>query len=188
MSFILEDKFENIDFTVAEFTKGEYESCIFYNCNFLKVNLSESKFIDCTFINCNSSMADTSISNFQDAKFIDCKMLGIRFDTCSDFGLSFSFNNCILNDSSFYKLKIESTIFDNCQLKSVDFTAANLSKSIFNNCDFANSIIKNTNLEKADLSTSFNFNIDPEINKIKKAKFSSFNLIGLLAKYQIIIN
>ena len=42
-----------------------------------------------------------------------------------------------------------------------------------------------TNLSGADFSTAFNFDIDPEANTIKKAKFSSYGLQGLLTKYNL---
>ncbi|HUZ61183.1 MAG TPA: hypothetical protein VMU83_20575 [Hanamia sp.] len=35
-----------------------------------------------------------------------------------------------------------------------------------------------TNLEKADFRSAFNYSIDPELNEIKKAKFSSDELSG----------
>ena len=44
---------------------------------------------------------------------------------------------------------------------------------------------ENSILEKADLRTSRNYLIDPELNKIKKAKFSIHGIAGLLAKYDI---
>jgi len=44
-----------------------------------------------------------------------------------------------------------------------------------------------TNIEKADFLTSENFIIDPEINKIKAARFSKENISGLLYKYKIFI-
>jgi hypothetical protein len=40
-------------------------------------------------------------------------------------------------------------------------------------------------LEKADLRTSFNYLIDPEVNKMRKAKFSIDGLPGLLGKYEL---
>jgi len=46
-------------------------------------------------------------------------------------------------------------------------------------------VFENTILEKVDFSTSFNYSIDPEMNKIKKAKFSLPEVIGLLNKYDI---
>ena len=55
----------------------------------------------------------------------------------------------------------------------------------FINCDFSGAVFENTILEKADLRTAINYSIDPEINRLKKAKFSMPGLIGLLDKYDI---
>jgi uncharacterized protein YjbI with pentapeptide repeats len=56
---------------------------------------------------------------------------------------------------------------------------------VFDNCDFRGAIFDHTNIEKADLRTSYNYSIDPEINRIKKAKFSILGVSGLLNKYDI---
>jgi hypothetical protein len=40
-------------------------------------------------------------------------------------------------------------------------------------------------MEKADFRSAFNYSINPEINRIKKAKFSLTGLQGLLGKYDI---
>jgi hypothetical protein len=47
---------------------------------------------------------------------------------------------------------------------------------------------ENTIIEKADLRTSYNYSIDPENNRIKKAKFSLAQIAGLLDKYNIEID
>jgi hypothetical protein len=41
------------------------------------------------------------------------------------------------------------------------------------------------NLEKTDFRSSFNYSIDPEVNRIKKAKFDRAGLAGLLDKYDL---
>jgi uncharacterized protein YjbI with pentapeptide repeats len=46
-------------------------------------------------------------------------------------------------------------------------------------------IFDHTILEKADLRTAYHYSIHPDINRIKKAKFSMANIIGLLDKYDI---
>jgi hypothetical protein len=46
-------------------------------------------------------------------------------------------------------------------------------------------VFDNTVLEKADFSTAFNYALDPANNKIKKAKFTTSGLYGLLSKYDI---
>jgi uncharacterized protein YjbI with pentapeptide repeats len=60
-----------------------------------------------------------------------------------------------------------------------------MSGALFENCDLERATFEKTILEKADMSTSFNYSIDPERNMIKKAKFSRNGLAGLLEKYDI---
>lgn len=166
-------------------TKGEYESCIFNSCNFAEGDLSGFKFADCTFNNCNFSLAALNNTAFQDITFKDCKMLGLRFDTCDKFGLSFSFDGCQLNHSSFYKTKIKKTVFSNSLLHGADFAEADLTGVVFDNCDLAQAAFDRTTLEQADFRTAYNYSIDPEINRIRKARFSLSGLPGLLSKYNI---
>jgi len=114
-------------------------------------------------------------------------MLGMRFDLCNPFLLSFSFDNCQLDHSSFYGTKIKKTRFKSSKLSEVDFTGCELSESVFQDCDLDRAIFENTHLEKADLRSAFNYSIDPEKNRIRKAKFSVQGVAGLLDKFDIII-
>ena len=82
---------------------------------------------------------------------------------------------------------MKNTQFIDCILKEANFTETDLTKSVFRICDLSNTIFDRTNLSNADLLTSYNFSIDPELNKLKKAKFSYQSLSGLLYKYDIII-
>ncbi len=164
--------------------KGEYENCSFNSCN----DFSEFKFIDCTFNSCNFSLVKLYQTVFRDVVFKDCKMLGLRFDTCNGFGLSFSFDGCQLNHSSFYKTKIKKTIFKNSHLQESDFSEADLTGAVFDDCNLTQAVFFHTILEKADFRTSYNYSIDPEINRIKKAKFSIWGIPGLLDKYDIEID
>jgi len=168
-------------------TQGEYENCIFNSCSFADNYLSNFKFIDCIFDSCNLSLAKLYKTTFRDVEFIDCKMLGLRFDTCNEFGLSFLFVGCQLNHSSFYRAKIKKTIFKNSQLQETDFTEADLTGSVFDNCNLAHAIFDHSILEKADFRTAYNYSIEPELNKIKKAKFALSGVAGLLDKFDIYI-
>ena len=168
-------------------TKGEYENCIFTNCNFEETNLNDIKFMDCNFQDCNWSLVQLNGTVLREVKFKDCKMLGLQFETCNDFGLLFSFENCQLNHSTFFQMNIKKTIFRNCQLREIDFSESNLSNVIFDNCDLAQAIFINTVLDKADFRTAYNYSIDPESNRLKKAKFSILGISGLLDKYDLII-
>jgi len=132
-------------------------------------------------------MAKINNTSFKGVKFTNCKLLGLNFNDCDNFLLMMYFDNCQLNLSSFYKLELKNIEFKNCDLQEVDFTETNLISSKFENCNLNRAIFSSTNMEKADLSTSYNYSIDPEINKIKKTKFSPIGALGLLDKYDIII-
>jgi len=185
MENFYDQTFDKVDLKTNPLQKGEYESCTFKNCDLSEADLADTRFIECTFINCNLSLAKFKKTSFQDAKFKDCKMLGLRFEHCEPFNLSLGFDNCQLNHSSFYQVKLKKTAFKNCQLQESDFTESDLSGAILDNCDIARSTFENTILERADLRTAYNYSIDPESNRIKKARFSLQGLPGLLGKYDI---
>lgn len=187
-AFIADSTFDKDAFKDKTVTKAEYENCRFLNCDFSNGNLSDFKFTDCEFSGCNLSLAKLVDTVFRDILFKDCKMLGLHFDTCSEFALSFRFENCILNHSSFYKTKIKRTTFRKTQLQEVDFSECDLTESLFDECDLTGASFENTLLEKADFRTAFNYSIDPEMNRIKKARFSVYGLPGLLGKYNIEID
>jgi len=115
-------------------------------------------------------------------------MLGLLFESCNEFGLSFQFENCTLNHASFYGTKIRKTKFKSTQLHEVDFTTSDLSYAVFDDCDLSGSTFEKTILEHADFRTAIHYSIDPEINYITKAKFSIFGIPGLLEKYDIVID
>jgi fluoroquinolone resistance protein len=182
-----DEKFEGIDFTINKFSAGDYENCRFINCNFAEANLSKITFIDCVFDTCNLSAANINVTSFQETSFINCKMMGLRFEDCNQFLFTVSFTGCLLNLCTFYKVKIKNTRFINCSMQEVDFTEADLTAAELDNCNLLQAVFDNTILDKADLRTAINFSIDPERNKLKKAKFSATALSGLLHKYDLII-
>jgi len=112
-------------------------------------------------------------------------MIGLQFENCNGFGLSIEFVDCTLNHSSFYQNNLKKTCFTNCQLQEVEFSGSDIQESKFDNCDLTRAIFRNSNLERADFRAAFNYSIDPEHNKMKKALFSQGGLSGLLDKYDI---
>jgi fluoroquinolone resistance protein len=187
-TYIVSQIFDHIDYKANPLSKGEYENCNFKSCDFSNSDLSEIVFDACEFSACNLSLVKISKTAFREVKFRDCKMLGLRFDTCNEFGLSFSFDNCSLNHSTFYQAKLRMTIFKNCQLHEIEFTESDMTGSTYDKCDLMGAKFENTIIEKADFRTSYNYSIDPESNRIKKAKFSLTGVPGLLFKYDIEID
>lgn len=181
----IEETIENKDFSNQSIASHIYECCTFKNCDFSNADLSECKFIETEFIGCNFSNANITQASFQDVKCTQCKMLGLQFDKCNAFSFTIHFDHCQLNHSSFYQMKLNRSSFLKSQLESVDFTEADLKKVMLKQCDLLNATFENTNLENSDLTASINYAIDPEINKIKGAKFSLPEVVGLLNKYSI---
>jgi uncharacterized protein YjbI with pentapeptide repeats len=181
------EEYSKIDFRKSKIIKGEYDNCTFINCNFEGIHASNIQFVACEFVECNFSNTIVKDTAFKEVQFINCKMIGVKFNECDSFLLQFYFKECQLNFSSFYQLKVSNTQFVDCNLQEVDFTETVIMSSVFDNCDLGSAIFENTNLEKSDFKTAFNFNINPEKNRLKGAKFSKENLYGLLSDYKIII-
>ena len=114
-------------------------------------------------------------------------MLGLRFDKCDKFGFDIKLDNCTVTYSSFYQTKMRKTLFTNVVFHDVDFTECDLTASVFKGCDLARARFERSILEKTDFRTAINYSIDPELNKIKKSRFSHAGIAGLLDKYDISI-
>lgn len=183
--FIEGEEFLNLKTSVNPLIAGEYEECSFRNCDFSDSDLSEMNFLNCEFQNCNFSNVNLYKVSFRDIKFNACKILGGRFEQCNQLMSGLYFDNCNISLSSFGKLKMRKTIFRNSRITESDFTETDLSESVFDTCDLAGSVFRHTNLSGVDLRTAISFSIDPERNIIKKARFSSNGIKGLLDKHDI---
>jgi fluoroquinolone resistance protein len=184
----IEDKtFDKIDFTEKSLANKIYTNCIFSYCNFTKTDLSYTSFEDCTFNICIFSETIVNLTRYKNVVFNETKMMGFNFTNCKEFLFELSFKNCPLDYALFTDKKMRNTIFTDCILKEADFTNSDLAMATFTNCDLQGAIFDNTILEKADFRTAQNFTIDPQQNKIKKAKFSHLGLEGLLGKYGIVV-
>lgn len=179
--------FESTNYSADGFPEGESEACTFKNCLFADVNLSHRSFLACEFQDCDFTGAKLGDTAFKDVKFVGCKLLGVDFTGCNPFLLEMTFEECILNLASFYQLNLKGTSFVRCSLEEVDFVQTNLSEASFADCNLAMAQFDQTNLEKADLRTAVNFLINPNNNRLKKAKFARPTLDGLLDAFDVII-
>lgn len=171
--------------SVSQLEKAEYENCHFMQCSLSDENLSNYIFSECIFEECDLSNVKIQNTSFKDVQFINCKLFGLKFEEANTFLLSFKFETCSLNFSSFYKLKMKATNFSNCTLQEVDFSGTELSDASFDNCDFRGSTFDGTILKNVNFRTSYNFSIDPSRNQLTKAKFSKENCLGLLDHLKI---
>ncbi len=181
MKLISDSNFEN----KSNLEFAEYEACTFTKCDLSNKDLTSYTFIDCSFSECDLSNSTILDTNFQDVVFKSCKLIGLNFDACKPFLLSFNFYDSNVSFSSFQKLKLTKTKFINCKMQECDFFETNLTSSIIENCDLGGVVFENTNLQKCDFRESINLYIDIERNNIKKAKFNLLQAGGLLSKWDI---
>lgn len=178
-------EFEHIDYTQERLARGEYEACTFTDCTLTNADLTGMEFVRCEFIACDLSLAKLNHTSFRSVRFKDCKLLGLNFENCNEFGFEAGFEDCQLVRSSFYRMKLKRAIFRRCRLHETDFAESDLSDAVFDNCDLTNARFEKTTLERADFTSAYNYTIDLELNRVRKAKFSSSGLAGLLAKYDL---
>ncbi|MDT3404708.1 pentapeptide repeat-containing protein [Mucilaginibacter terrae] len=177
--------FEKITYTGQIINGREFQECAFKQCDLSESNFGNNKFIDCVFEGCNLSMLKLANATLSNVVFKDCKILGVNFHECSDFLFSVEFDNCVLDYASFAGKKMPKTKFNRSSVKEVSFIQANLSGSKFADCDLDRALFNRTDLTAVDFSTAKNFDIDPEINTLKKATFAADSLRGLLTRHQI---
>jgi uncharacterized protein YjbI with pentapeptide repeats len=181
----IDQTFEHYQGQNTRIANKEFDGCHFVNCQFSGCDFSGSIFTDCTFTECNLSMAQLAGVQMASAVFKNCKMLGLRFEACSDFLFAVAFDHCALDFSSFARKKMPKTTFAGCSLKEVSFIETDLSQADFDRADLTLAVFNQTQLAGADFTTARNFTIDPQYNPMKKARFSSHGLIGLLSQYDI---
>lgn len=185
---IIEDQvFSKITIQELKKQSSQFENCRFVNSDFQGAHLSGLVFIDCRFEGCNMALCHLDNSGLQNITFTDCKLSGVAFSKARDFLFEVHFENCLLDNAVFYQRKNKGGRFINCTCTETDFTEADLTNALFDNCNLHRAFFGNTVLKNADLTTSYNYIIDPDTNVLKKAKFSVHGLAGLLAKYDIVI-
>lgn len=177
--------FEKITFDEKNPACGIYEECTFIHCNMNNADLSGVTFRNCLFEGCDLSLARLRETGFQEIRFANCKLLGMQFCDCRKLLLEFEFESCLLKLSVFNKLVIKNTRFTDCNLQEADFTGTDLTGTVFTNCDLMRATFEHTTLEEADLRSAYNFSINPETNRIRKARFSLTGVTGLLDVYGI---
>lgn len=189
MTYIVSDRIFNKNEQLESIEPGAtFEQCVFQNLDFGDRSLTDLIFADCDFLECRFNMNETIKTGFQNVKFNRCKLMGIQFEDCSPLLLEMKFSESKVEYCHFQNLKVQTIEFTNCSLIESDFYSANLTGAKILGCDLQGAIFENTILEKCDLSQSYNFSIDPDLNYIQGAKFTLSSLPGLLDKYGVLID
>ena len=128
-------------------------------------------------------------SRFNNVSFKDCKLLGIDWTRATWPNLSIDsqlkFEKSVLNDSSFFGLKLPNLKLIECRCIEVDFSDGDFNHGDFSYSDLSASLFRQTNLTKANFAEALNYSIDIENNRITGAKFSRHEAVSLLQSLNI---
>lgn len=164
-----------------------FDSCSFKSCDFSESLLRNAQFCACSFENCNLSLPKLEGCRFQDVRFVGCKIVGAEFFKCEKTFFSPTFKDCVLYYCNFSGLAMKKTYFNGSKLNECHFTNTNLNSADFDRVDLSGTIFHDCDLSMANFTTAVSYDIDPQTNKVKKAKFSLPEAIGLLRGFDVTI-
>lgn len=165
----------------------EFDEFRFVGCDFSGADFSRLRFSGCLFEHCNLSSVRLAGAALQNVAFADCKLLGLQFTACRDLLFGVHFDQCQLRYASFAGRVMPGTRFVGCSLEEADFADADLSAAVFQDCALAGAVFQNTRLVGADFRGATGFVIDPENNVITGAHFTLSGLLGVVARYNLVV-
>jgi len=185
--YILDQEFRDQTFDDNNTKFKDFENCTFYNCDFRQCTFQTVTFIDCNFFECNFQETKVNYVSLRGVFFTKCNFTNVNFAMTDQVIFEFHFKDCQLDYAKFYALKLKKMQFINCSMIAIDFMGSDLTEVLFDNCNLRHAVFIDTIANKADFSTSYDYVIDPDKNKLKKAVFSIEGLKGLLTKYDIVV-
>lgn len=179
--------FQGVQAPAADLSKIEFTGCAFKGCDLSRARLAGALLQDCSFVGCNLSNAIVEATGFRQVSFKDSKLVGIAFNAVQPLLLHWSFEGCLIEMCDFSRLKMRGSLFLDCRIHRTDFVESDLQDSAFRGSDLEGSLFHKTGLERVDFTAARSFAIDPTSNRIKKAKFSSPEVLALLAPFEIVV-
>ena len=179
-----DQSFSKLDLSASRLEGASFEECEFNHCNFTSAQLTRCKFIHCSFNNCNLSVTEIIASRFNEVRFNECKLSGIDWTRAHwpafNLAPALQFTGSVMTDASFFGLALHGLKMADCRLNGVDFRECDLSCAEIIHCDLAGSLFSNTDLQDADFTDSWDFQIDVLNNAVARAKFSRLEAVSLL--------
>lgn len=190
-TYIENAEFKNLDYSKREIKFKELVDTSFTRCIFVESFFNECRFRNCQFTKCDLSMLHVKSSQFSSVQFEGCKAIGINWTEASwqkgGFFRLIDFNDCTLNYSTFFGLKLKSIKITKSIAREVDFGETDLTGGLFDGTNFSGSNFMHTDLTEADFTNATNYSISPKNNILKKTKFALPEAMSLLYNLDIII-
>jgi uncharacterized protein YjbI with pentapeptide repeats len=121
------------------------------------------------------------------AAFKNSDLRGIDFEAAAEFGFGITCENSRLDNCSFVRRKMKNTLFRGGELRECYFAECDLSGAIFDNCPMNGTTFEHCDLSGADLRTAIGYSVNPLDNRIARARFSEYNLTGLVRPLGVVV-
>jgi len=113
--------------------------------------------------------------------------MGVDFTLCDPQFFHLDFEKCQLRGCNFTEMPLKGTRFFSCQVRECHFVQCDLRECVFTDSNLEGSVFHHTRLEKADFREATLFQINPENNFLKGAKFSKLEALSLLDGLGILV-
>jgi len=174
--FLENDAFEEAEFSVLDWPKGNLAGKEFVRCCFIKMTLPESNWAgarldDCIFEGCDLSRMRVAQMAARGVAFVNCRMTGVDWSDLRP-SPALSFEECNLQYSSFVKINLTGTRFSRCRLSDVNFLEVRLVEADFSGSDLAGARIEDCDARAANFADARGVIVDPVRNKMKDARIA----------------
>ena len=180
-------EFASVDFSSINLVEHSFQNCLFTSCRFRETEMQSANFRFCVFKESEFVLTKVHNVTLNDASFESCRIMGINFSEFNNFGFFPAFKNCVIDNSIFNGICLRKGKIFTCKLVDCDFSACDFSEADFTNTVFKHVTISQCNLEKADFRYCQGYRINPDTNRVRKAKFSLPEAQSFLSFLDIII-
>jgi uncharacterized protein YjbI with pentapeptide repeats len=156
-------------------TGKDFDACTFESCSFQEAEVVGCAFRDVRFVGCSLAAVKLTNSRIAGVTFTRSKVIGVDWTAAqwSSVGTPIVFEEeCTLDYSVFFGLKLKRSVFRDCSAREVDFTEADLSGSDFSGTDLSGARFHHTKLRTAHLEGAVGYLIDPTTNDLAGARVS----------------
>ncbi len=163
-----------------------FEECRFVDCRISASALRAGSFLRCSFEGCDLSGWNIEGLRFVDVAFKGSKLVGFQWSSVKPDPLtSVRFEDCMLDYADFSRFQLKNGLLKACSLHEANFERSELQGADCRDSDFTGSTFISTNLEKADFRGARGYAIDARSNRIKGARFSLPDALGLLEALEV---
>ena len=182
-----EEEFTGLVCADMDLSNLVFRDCLFVECDFSGSKFGRSQFSGCDFKRCNFSNAKLYDTKLSEVNFNACKLAGIYFSDCNQLLFSINLVGCKAAYCNFQGMDMKGSRFAESDLSDCVFEGADLKRTDFSKSELKGADFSRANLESADFRGAMEYQIDPQITRVMKAKFNYPDVLSLLKSFNVIV-